>query len=131
VTARAHQTLIWERTRHLLRLRVALREFFPAALDAYKPLGLTSAETLQLLIKAPDPSRAARLRAGRSRLRSSTLAATDAGWHPHGSLTSDTDADREGFAFLCDLDPVFALRFEDESAVAVIVTPPTGIDGLS
>ena len=27
VAARAHQTLIWERTRHLLRLRSALREF--------------------------------------------------------------------------------------------------------
>jgi transposase len=35
VAARAHQTLIWERTRHTLRLRPALREFFPAALAAY------------------------------------------------------------------------------------------------
>jgi transposase len=35
VVARAHQTLIWERTRHTLRLRSALREFFPAALLAY------------------------------------------------------------------------------------------------
>ena len=35
VAARAHQTLIWERTRHTLRLRSALREFFPAALAAY------------------------------------------------------------------------------------------------
>ena len=32
VVARAHKTLIWERTRHTLRLRHALREFFPAAL---------------------------------------------------------------------------------------------------
>jgi hypothetical protein len=32
VLARAHQQLIGERTRHLLRLRSALREFFPAAL---------------------------------------------------------------------------------------------------
>ena len=64
VIARAHQTLIWERTRHLLRLRVALREFFPAALHAYTPLGLTGADTLQLLIKAPDPVRAARLTGG-------------------------------------------------------------------
>ena len=61
VIARAHQTLIWERTRHLLRLRAALREFFPAALDAYTPLGLSSTDTLQLLLKAPDPARAARL----------------------------------------------------------------------
>jgi transposase len=29
VLTRAHKTLIWERTRHLLRLRHALREFFP------------------------------------------------------------------------------------------------------
>ena len=64
VIARAHQTLIWERTRHLLRLRVALREFFPAALHAYAPLGLAGADTLELLIKAPDPVRAARLTGG-------------------------------------------------------------------
>jgi transposase len=32
VVTRAHKTLIWERTRHMLRLRHALREFFPAAL---------------------------------------------------------------------------------------------------
>src|SRR5215470_7211974 len=64
VIARAHQTLIWERTRHLLRLRVALREFFPAALEAYTPLGLTGADTLELLAKAPDPVRAARLTGG-------------------------------------------------------------------
>src|SRR6266571_9439028 len=41
VVARAHQTLIWERTRHTLRLRAALRDYFPAALEAYKPLTLT------------------------------------------------------------------------------------------
>lgn len=32
VVTRAHQTLIWERTRHMLRLRAALRDYFPAAL---------------------------------------------------------------------------------------------------
>ena len=55
VAARAHQTLIWERTRHTLRLRSALREFFPAALAAYADLGLTGADTLELLTRAPDP----------------------------------------------------------------------------
>ncbi|MHA6632154.1 IS110 family transposase [Pseudonocardia sichuanensis] len=34
--ARAHQTLIWERTRHTLRLRAGLREYFPAALAAFQ-----------------------------------------------------------------------------------------------
>jgi transposase len=59
VVARAHKTLIWERTRHILRLRVALREFFPAALEAFAEL--SAAEALELLGRAPDPVSAARL----------------------------------------------------------------------
>ncbi|MGH3469582.1 MAG: IS110 family transposase [Thermocrispum sp.] len=61
VVARAHQTLIWERTRHTLRLRTALRDYFPAALEAYKPLTLTGVDTLELLAKAPTPAAAATL----------------------------------------------------------------------
>ncbi|SIN40615.1 IS110 family transposase [Micromonospora cremea] len=61
VVSRAHQTLIWERTRHMLRLRAALREYFPAALDAYQPLTLTGVDTLELLAKAPTPDQAATL----------------------------------------------------------------------
>jgi transposase len=61
VVARAHQTLIWERTRHTLRLRSALREFFPAALVAYADPGLTAADTLELLARAPAPAVAAKL----------------------------------------------------------------------
>lgn len=57
--ARAHQSLIWDRTRQVLRLRSALREFFPAALDAFDDL--TAGEALELLDKAPDPVKAARL----------------------------------------------------------------------
>jgi transposase len=38
VVPRAHQTLIWDRQRQLLRLRVALREFFPAALQVFDDL---------------------------------------------------------------------------------------------
>ena len=38
VVARAHQTLIWERTRTFQRLRSTLREHFPAALSAYADL---------------------------------------------------------------------------------------------
>ena len=63
VVARAHQTLIWERTRHTLRLRSALREFFPAALVAYAGLDLTGADTLELLARAPGPEAAAKLTA--------------------------------------------------------------------
>ncbi len=59
VLARAHKALIWERARHLLRLRSALREFFPAALAAYDDLA--GADTLRLLAAAPDPASAAAL----------------------------------------------------------------------
>ena len=61
IAARAHQKLVWERTRHLLRMRSALREYFPAALEAYAGLTLTGPDTLELLGKAPDPASAARL----------------------------------------------------------------------
>jgi hypothetical protein len=43
----------------VLRLRSALREFFPAALTAFPDLD--APEALELLAKAPDPDRAARL----------------------------------------------------------------------
>jgi len=59
VLTRSHKTLIWERTRHLLRLRSALREFFPAALVAFKDLDAPDA--LELLAAAPDPVSAATL----------------------------------------------------------------------
>jgi transposase len=61
VVARAHQTLIWERTRHTLRLRAALRDYFPAALQAYQVLTLTGSDALELLAKAPTPTAAAKL----------------------------------------------------------------------
>ena len=59
VVARTHKTLIWERTRQVQRLRHQLREYFPAALAAFDDLDAPDA--LELLGKAPDPARAARL----------------------------------------------------------------------
>jgi len=59
LTARAHQSLVWDRTRHVLRLRSALRDFFPAALKAFPDLDAPDA--LELLGRAPDPDQAARL----------------------------------------------------------------------
>ncbi len=50
--ARAHQNLIWDRTRQMLRLRSALREFFPAALQAFDDLA--AGEALELLDRAPE-----------------------------------------------------------------------------
>jgi transposase len=59
VVARAHKTLIWDRTRQVQRLRHQLREYFPAALEAFEDLDAPDA--LELLARAPDPARAAKL----------------------------------------------------------------------
>ena len=59
VVARARKTLIWERTRQVQRLRHQLREYFPAALAAFEDLDAPDA--LELLGKAPDPAKAAKL----------------------------------------------------------------------
>jgi len=59
VVARAHKTLIWERTRHVNRLRHQLLDFFPAAVEAFDDLDAPDA--LELLAKAPDPAAAAKL----------------------------------------------------------------------
>ncbi|WP_410661846.1 IS110 family transposase, partial [Amycolatopsis sp. lyj-112] len=56
---RAHQALIWDKTRHVLRLQATLRDYFPAALEAFTDVA--APEALELLGKAPDPDRAARL----------------------------------------------------------------------
>jgi hypothetical protein len=63
LVARSHQSLIWERTRHLQRLRQALREYFPAALEALTAakLELADPDALELLERAGDPDRGARL----------------------------------------------------------------------
>jgi hypothetical protein len=63
LVARSHQSMIWDRTRHVLRLRSALREYFPAALNAFDDLDASDA--LALLAAAPDPERAARLSTAR------------------------------------------------------------------
>jgi transposase len=59
VLARAHKTMIWERTAAVQRLRAQLREYFPAALAAFEDLDAPDA--LELLARAPDPGRAGRL----------------------------------------------------------------------
>jgi transposase len=59
VLARAHQNLIWDRTRHTNRLRNDLREFFPAALLAFE--SLADRDTIAVLTKAPHPDQARRL----------------------------------------------------------------------
>jgi transposase len=59
LTARTHQSLIWDRSRHVARLRSTLREYFPAALVAFEDLD--APDCLELLARAPEPDQAARL----------------------------------------------------------------------
>jgi transposase len=54
VLTRAHQSLIWTRQRQLNQLRSTLREFYPAALDAFGELG--HGDALAVLAVAPTPS---------------------------------------------------------------------------
>ncbi|WP_062892507.1 IS110 family RNA-guided transposase [Mycobacterium avium] len=59
VLARAHQNLIWTRNRHTNALRSALREYYPAALEAFDDL--SDRDALAILGHAPDPRQASSL----------------------------------------------------------------------
>ena len=59
ILARAHQQLIWDRVRQTNRLRSALREYFPGALEAFPKLA--HGDALGVLATAPGPREAARL----------------------------------------------------------------------
>ena len=59
VLARTHQTLIWARTRHTNGLRSALREYYPAALEAFEDVA--DRDALAILGRAPTPLDAKRL----------------------------------------------------------------------
>ena len=67
VLARAHQTMIWSRQRQTNQLRSTLREFYPAALEAFDELA--GRDALAVLAIAPNPA------AGRGLSRSKIAAA--------------------------------------------------------
>jgi len=59
VLARTHQNLIWTRNRHTNALRSALREYYPAALEAFEDLA--HGDALGVLHRAPTPEVGAHL----------------------------------------------------------------------
>ncbi len=63
VLARAQQDAVWNRQQLVNQVRSLLREYCPAALDAFlgKQHGLARAEARAVLAAAPTPARAARL----------------------------------------------------------------------
>ena len=83
IATRAHQGMIWSRVRQVNMLRSMLREYYPAALDAFGT-DLAGRDALAVLTAAPNPNLGRRLsqsrietllrRAGRQRNISSTAA---------------------------------------------------------
>jgi transposase len=59
VLARGHQSLIWARNRHTNALRSALREYYPAALEAFADLA--HGDALGVLGRAPTPEQGVHL----------------------------------------------------------------------
>ncbi|WP_344347558.1 hypothetical protein [Catellatospora coxensis] len=68
------------------------------------------------------------------------ITSDDGGWHAEGRFLAFSETALEGVTFLCDLDPVFDLRFEDGGTIPVTVhlidergrfalTAPTGLSG--
>lgn len=57
VLARAHQSLIWTRQRQTNQLRSTLREFFPAALEAFDDLASSDALTVLSIASTPAQAR--------------------------------------------------------------------------
>jgi transposase len=99
VLARGHQTLIWARTRHTNALRSSLREYYPAALEAFDDLA--DRDALAVLGRAPGPVEAARL--SMSKIRSALKA-----------------AGRQRNLDTCALDIQTALRREQLAAPAAV-----------
>ena len=57
VLARAHQSMIWTRQRQTNQLRSTLREFYPAALDAFDELGGRDALAILTIAATPTAGR--------------------------------------------------------------------------
>jgi len=60
VLARAHKTLVWNRQRETSRLRSALREYYPAALEVFRN-DLAHGDALAVLERAATPDEGRRL----------------------------------------------------------------------
>jgi transposase len=56
ILARAHQNLVWSRQRQVNQLRNTLREFYPAALEAFGT-DLAGVDAIAILEQAPTPAR--------------------------------------------------------------------------
>jgi transposase len=146
ILARAHQQLVWDRQRLVNRLRSSLREFYPAALAAFRT-ELAHPDAIAILERAPTPEQGRRLsraaieaalrRAGRQRylaLRAEQI--RDALRQPHlelpaqlsvayGATVKATVAQvRELVARTAELEQELGEAFERHSDAAILRTLP-------
>jgi transposase len=145
VLARAHQGLIWTRQRQLNQLRSTLREFYPAALDAFPELNHSDALAVLAVAATPALGRqlsiskiaAALRRGGRQRrveqrateiqvaLRTDQLAAPDLVAESMGSVTRALIAVAAELTIqINSLELELADRFEQHPAAKVIRSLP-------
>jgi transposase len=145
VLTRGHQNLIWTRQRQLNQLRSTLREFYPAALEAFAELG--SGDALAILAVAPTPTLGRQLsiskiasalrRGGRQRrveeraaeihraLRTDQLAAPDRVSEAMGQVVKALAAvATELTAQIAALEAELADRFDEHPAAKVIRSLP-------
>ena len=145
VLARAHHNLIWARNRHTNQLRNALREYYPAALEAF--CDLADRDALAVLDRAPDPTVGARLsvtqiravlkRAGRQRnldsraeeiqqaLGTDQLAASDAVATAFAATTRATvGVIKELNRQITELETALADRFEQHPDAVIYLSMP-------
>ena len=144
--ARTHQSFVWERRRHSNRLRSALREFYPQALQAFGT-ELSSPDAVAVLEIAPTPELGRRLsrskiaaalrRAGRQRnlekraeqiqraLRSQQLGTSDGLERTYGVIVSSLVGLIEGLnAQIAGLEDELERSFEQHPSAEILRSLP-------
>jgi transposase len=144
--ARTHQSFVWQRQRHVNRLRSNLREFYPQALEAFGT-ELAAPDAVAILSIAPTPDLGRRLsrskiasalkRAGRQRnvdsraeqiqaaLRSEQLAAPATVTRAYGTITSSLVMLIAGLnEQVADLERELEAAFEDHPDAKILRSLP-------
>jgi transposase len=144
--ARTHQTFVWQRQRHINRLRSTLREFYPQALEAFGN-ELASADAVAVLSSAATPELGRRLsrskiasalkRAGRKRnvekraehiqgaLRSDQLYAPETVMRAYGTIVSSLVSLIAGLSDqIADLEQELESSFKDHPDAKILRSLP-------
>jgi hypothetical protein len=122
VLARAHQSMVWARQRQLNQLRSTLREFYPAALEAFEELGSRDASAILAIAPSPAEGRTLEIQAA---LRSPQLEAPEAIANAMAAACrSLVSVIVEMTAQIDDLERQLADRFEQHPDAKIIRSQP-------